>query len=46
MMNAWIPNDTIQDDFGGNKSGNVYPLITEYDWFRYYQWDGEIAATD
>ncbi|MEM9572822.1 MAG: family 16 glycosylhydrolase [Pseudomonadota bacterium] len=40
MMNTWIPNDQIQDAFGGNKERNQYPLISEYDWFRFYQWDG------
>jgi beta-glucanase (GH16 family) len=40
MMNAWIPNDQIEDAFGGNKARNQYPLIVEYDWFRYYEWDG------
>lgn len=37
MMNFWIPNDGIQDVFGGNKYGNVYPMITQYDWVRVYQ---------
>lgn len=39
MMNFWIPNDTIQNTFGGNKSGNVYPMVTQYDWVRIYQLD-------
>lgn len=39
MMNFWIPNDMIQDVFGGNKKDNVYPMKTEYDWIRYYQLD-------
>lgn len=39
-MNFWIPNDEVQDGFGGNKVGNVYPMVTEYDWFRYYSLDG------
>lgn len=43
-MNFWIPNDEIQDYFGGNKERNIYPITTEYDWFRYYAWDG--AASD
>jgi len=38
MMNFWIPNDLIQNDFGGNKIDNVYPMKAEYDWFRYYSW--------
>lgn len=38
MMNFWIPNDLVQDTFGGNKKDNVYPMKTEYDWFRYYAW--------
>lgn len=37
MMNFWIPNDGIQDAFGGNKRGNVYPMVTQYDWVRIYQ---------
>ena len=40
FMNFWIPNDDIQDYFGGNKERNQYPMTTEYDWFRYYRWDG------
>ena len=36
MMNFWIPNDGIQDVFGGNKAGNVYPMKTQYDWVRIY----------
>ncbi|MEP7702807.1 family 16 glycosylhydrolase [Paraglaciecola sp. 25GB23A] len=39
FMNFWIPNDVIQDAFGGNKRDNVYPMKTQYDWFRYYQLD-------
>ena len=39
IMNFWIPNDIIQDEFGGNKRDNVYPMKTQYDWFRYYQLD-------
>lgn len=39
MMNFWIPNDSIQDVFGGNKQLNEYPMKTEYDWIRYYQLD-------
>ncbi|MEO0548469.1 MAG: family 16 glycosylhydrolase [Pseudomonadota bacterium] len=46
MMNSWIPNDEIQEHFGGDKAGNVYPLVTEYDWFRYYQWDPAEAQSD
>jgi beta-glucanase (GH16 family) len=37
MMNFWIPNDSIQNAFGGNKAGNVYPMTTQYDWVRIYQ---------
>lgn len=39
LMNFWIPNDIIENDFGGNKSRNIYPLYAEYDWFRYYELD-------
>jgi endo-1,3-1,4-beta-glycanase ExoK len=41
MMNFWIPKDGIQDDFGGNKKLNVYPMYTQYDWIRFYQLDAE-----
>jgi hypothetical protein len=39
MMNFWIPNDSIQNAFGGNKAGNVYPMTTQYDWVRIYSLD-------
>ncbi len=39
FMNFWIPNDVIQNEFGGNKKDNVYPMKTQYDWIRYYQLD-------
>lgn len=39
MMNFWIPNDGIQNVFGGNKASNVYPMTTQYDWVRIYQMD-------
>lgn len=39
MMNFWIPNDNIEETFGGNKKRNRYPMKTEYDWFRYYELD-------
>ncbi|MFT4767631.1 MAG: endo-1,3-1,4-beta-glycanase ExoK [Glaciecola sp.] len=41
MMNFWIPNDDIQDVFGGNKRGNRYPMRARYDWLRIYQYDAE-----
>lgn len=39
IMNFWIPNDSIQNEFGGNKARNQYPMKTEYDWIRFYQLD-------
>ena len=44
MMNFWIPQDIIQNEFGGNKERNVYPMKTRYDWIRYYQYDAEPVA--
>jgi beta-glucanase (GH16 family) len=44
FMNFWIPVDAVQDYFGGNKERNQYPMVAEYDWFRYYSWDGAEAA--
>lgn len=41
MMNFWIPNDDIQDVFGGNKQANRYPMRARYDWLRIYQYDAE-----
>jgi beta-glucanase (GH16 family) len=39
MMNFWIPNDDIQDVFGGNKRNNRYPMEAHYDWLRIYEYD-------
>lgn len=39
MLNFWIPNDAIEDDFGGPKKDNVYPMKAQYDWLRLYQLD-------
>ena len=41
MINFWIPNDEIQDAFGGNKGRNEYPMRTRYDWLRIYQYDAQ-----
>jgi beta-glucanase (GH16 family) len=41
MMNFWIPNDEIQEVFGGNKQNNRYPMRAQYDWLRIYQYDAE-----
>ncbi|MFT5084725.1 MAG: endo-1,3-1,4-beta-glycanase ExoK [Lentisphaeria bacterium] len=38
MLNFWIPNDIVQDNFGGNKRDNTYPMTVHYDWFRYYNY--------
>jgi beta-glucanase (GH16 family) len=43
MMNFWIPNDRVQDQFGGNKRSNAYPMKTQYDWLRYYELDSHSA---
>ena len=39
LVNFWIPNDVIQNEFGGNKRDNRYPMTTQYDWIRIYQYD-------
>jgi beta-glucanase (GH16 family) len=39
MINFWIPNDIVQNEFGGNKYRNQYPMIARYDWLRLYQYD-------
>jgi hypothetical protein len=39
MMNLWIFNASC--DFGGPCTPVTYPIWSEYDWFRFYQWDGE-----
>eukprot|EP00441_Pelagodinium_beii_P046926 CAMPEP_0197623860 /NCGR_PEP_ID=MMETSP1338-20131121/3760_1 /TAXON_ID=43686 ORGANISM="Pelagodinium beii, Strain RCC1491" /NCGR_SAMPLE_ID=MMETSP1338 /ASSEMBLY_ACC=CAM_ASM_000754 /LENGTH=379 /DNA_ID=CAMNT_0043193945 /DNA_START=234 /DNA_END=1373 /DNA_ORIENTATION=+ len=40
MMNLWIFGKTA--GFGGKEIyNNRYPMSNEYDWFRFYKWDGE-----
>jgi len=40
MMNLWIFSDLF--DFGGREGwNNRYPMHSEYDWFRFYKWDGD-----
>ncbi len=38
MMNFWIPIEPVSHNFGGVTTGNVYPMVAEYDWFRYYEY--------
>lgn len=39
MMNLWIFDGT---GFGGSGlANNVYPMVSEYDWFRFYKWNEE-----
>eukprot|EP00928_Gymnodinium_smaydae_P075998 TRINITY_DN58_c0_g3_i1.p2 TRINITY_DN58_c0_g3~~TRINITY_DN58_c0_g3_i1.p2 ORF type:complete len:312 (-),score=76.43 TRINITY_DN58_c0_g3_i1:169-1104(-) len=41
MMNLWVFEAPIYA-FGGHQgANNHYPLQSEYDWFRFYKWDGE-----
>lgn len=35
MMNLWTGG------FGGDPSGSDFPLVSEYEWFRFYKWDTE-----
>jgi beta-glucanase (GH16 family) len=39
VMNLWI--FAIAGGFGGDPTRNAYPLTSEYEWFRFYRWDGE-----
>ncbi|CAE7948123.1 licB, partial [Symbiodinium sp. KB8] len=40
MMNLWIFGPKA--NFGGKHiHNNRYPMTSEYDWFRFYKWDGE-----
>lgn len=39
MVNFWIPNNIVQNNFGGNKKLNQYPMTAQYDWIRIYQFD-------
>ena len=41
MMNFWLPNELIAEHFGGTWERNVYPMVTTYDWFRYYEYTGD-----
>ncbi|HVU53099.1 MAG TPA: glycoside hydrolase family 16 protein, partial [Polyangia bacterium] len=37
MMNHWVFDGTA---FGGaDPTKNTYPMVGEYDWFRFYKWD-------
>lgn len=38
MMNFWIPTPSVMLGFGGDTGGNAYPMVAQYDWFRYYTW--------
>jgi len=39
MMNLWI---FAGSHFGGSQGwNNQYPMHSEYDWFRFYKWDGD-----
>ncbi|CAE7378508.1 licB, partial [Symbiodinium sp. CCMP2456] len=39
MMNLWIFGPKA--NFGGRQiDNNRYPMTSEYDWFRFYKWDG------
>lgn len=40
MMNLWIFSEGF--GFGGPEGwNNRYPMHSEYDWFRFYKWDGD-----
>jgi beta-glucanase (GH16 family) len=40
MMNTWVFDHRAM--FGGREIWNDrFPLHTEYDWFRFYKWDGD-----
>jgi beta-glucanase (GH16 family) len=39
MMNLWVFDGS---GFGGvDGANNTYPMMTEYEWFRFYKWDGD-----
>jgi beta-glucanase (GH16 family) len=41
MMNHWVFNGTA---FGGaDPMKNTYPIVGEYDWFRFYKWNQDTA---
>lgn len=40
MMNLWVFNASAA--FGGKDiQNNEYPMHTEYEWFRFYKWNGD-----
>jgi beta-glucanase (GH16 family) len=41
MLNFWLPMNKPPQAFGGDISGNTYPMTASYDYFRYYKWDGD-----
>eukprot|EP00930_Biecheleria_cincta_P099893 TRINITY_DN914_c0_g1_i8.p1 TRINITY_DN914_c0_g1~~TRINITY_DN914_c0_g1_i8.p1 ORF type:complete len:498 (-),score=78.02 TRINITY_DN914_c0_g1_i8:287-1705(-) len=41
MMNLWVYRHT-KFPFGGFELKNdKFPMVSEYDWFRFYKWDGD-----
>jgi len=41
MMNLWVYNGNRPVFGGKNVWANQYPMQAEYDWFRFYKWNGE-----
>jgi hypothetical protein len=39
IMNLWV--FATAGGFGGDPTKNAYPLSAQYDWFRFYRWDGD-----
>ena len=39
IMNLWI--FATAGGFGGDPTNNTYPMSSQYDWFRFYRWEGE-----
>jgi len=42
VMNLWVFREEWGYAFGGREGkNNAYPMYSEYDWLRFYKWDGD-----
>lgn len=44
LMNFWQPAQKIAKWFGGEWSYDQMPLVAEYDWFRFYQYENGVTV--
>lgn len=39
VMNLWVFTSSALG--GGDPANNTYPIVGQYDWFRFYKWNGD-----